>query len=371
MQHPDFSSAKNIVLLNLIANTVGDTMMVGPLAAILKQNYPNATITVTASPQNAPLLRGLKGVDNLVELPELKLIGKKSSKLNKLLLYLKLMRRAKKVLKKLKPDVCFVLQPNFAPSQLIPWLAKVPIRIGYTFKGSIFDWALTHKTPFKGAIETGDYTHHIIESNLDLFRAVNIPIRKQDVIVHKVIPKEAEKWASDFLKSKGIKRTDKIVSFQAGAKWANKQWPPERFGEIASFLTKKYNVKILLLGTESELPQNKIIKDYAPDNCIFVVGESIDNVAALLKKSKLTLGNDSGLMHLASAVGTKPLVLYGMTIPEQSHPVGPGGFVAIQGKQYSDRPVLSGDAYEEGIKRMRSISVQKVKTIINEVLKKK
>lgn len=361
-----WSDVKQIFLLNLIPNTVGDTLAVGPLITILKKQSPNAKVIVTASPKNAPLLEGLP--DKLIIVNELQDIGGKSGKLRKLFRYLSLMRQCIKLLKNAKPDVCFVLLPNFAPAQLVPLLAGVPKRVGYTFKGSWFSWTLTHKTEFRGAFETGDYHKHFLESNLDLLRSVKVKVSDTDAVMHKIIGPDAKRWASAFLAKNGLAKK-KLVAVQAGAKWASKQWPSERFSELVKRLTEKEDVRILLFGTVEEKNINDQIK--IEGKTISVLGESLNNVAALLQKCCAAVGNDSGIMHLASAVGTTPVVLYGSTIPEQSAPKGPGGVVIVQGKKYESKPVLKGTDVDEGVSRMRDISVENVFQAVEKVVNSK
>ena len=89
-----WKDVKNIVILNLIANTVGDTLMMSPLIQVLKRNSPQARVICTASPQNAPLLTGLP--DLLVPIPELADIGAKKGKFSKALRYMSLMCKCPK-----------------------------------------------------------------------------------------------------------------------------------------------------------------------------------------------------------------------------------------------------------------------------------
>jgi|GEM_PF-6338415 len=364
-----WKDVRKIVVLNLIANTVGDTLMVGPVIQVLKRHCPKAEITCTASPQNAPLLEGLPQLDRIVVVPQLADVGAKVGKARKALRYASLMRFVVKKLREIKPDVCFILQPNFAPSQLVPWIARVPYRVGYTYKGSRFSWALTHSTSFRGTYETFEYYRHFIEVNFDILRAVGIPINPEDTVVRKFVSKEAKAWANDFLKKHKLTAKDKLVAVQAGAKWENKRWPVERFVEVAKVLAGKHHATLLLFGAPQEKETNDKIAAAIPGKAIPVLGESLEHVAALLERCTLAFGNDSGIMHLASSVGTKPAVIYAMSIPENSGPRGPGGVLPIMGPVDKDKPVLSGDDVEEGIKRMKNVTVEMALAVLEPALK--
>ena len=364
-----WNRVRKIVLLNLIANTVGDTLAVGPLITVLKRHCPQASITVTASPKNASLLSGL--ADHLVPLEELADIGKKISRWTKAWQYLKLMHRCVRLLRETKPEVCFVLLPNFWLSHLIPLIARVPYRVGFTYRGSIFAWVLTHHVPFRGSLETQDHHLHFLDSNLSIFESVGVPVHKEDMLMRKIVNEDARMWARKFFLKHHLTGKDTLVAFQAGAKWKNKQWPAEYFVAVAKALVTKHKAKILLFGTLAEKEINEPIVRAVGTNATLIVDESLENVAALLERCTLAFGNDSGIMHLASGVGTTPVVIYSTTNYRQSFTRGPGGGIPIESKEYRHLPMLSGAELEEGIKRMRSISVEQALQVLEHALKQK
>lgn len=355
-----------VFLLNLIPNTVGDNLMNTPMVAIIKRHRPTASIVMTASPRNVPLFTNLPGLDAVLPLQPLAVIGSSVGKTRKFLAYIRLVVRSVRLLRKIKPDVCFVLQPNFAFSHIIPWLAGVPYRVGFTFSGSFLHPLLTHKTLFRGAFETGEYEYHIVEPNLDLLRVAGVPFETKDVIVKKTITREESSWAEEYLRRLGISSRDTVVGFQAGAKWGSKTWPSENYAEVARTLVSHHNAHVLLFGTEAERPINDIIKSAAGGQ--LVLGEDLAHVAALLSRCSVLIGNDSGLAHLASAVGTPTVVLYGSTIPAQSRPRGSAPTVAVEGRHATDRPVLPGHDVEKGVELMKSITTEAVIRAASSVL---
>lgn len=365
----NWAEVTDVFILNLIPDTVGDTLYNVPLTKAIKRYAPNARVHITVSPQNANLLTGCKTIDNLLIVPQLKDISKPANKLTKLLRYLSLMRTCIKQLRTIKPQVCIIGQPNFAPSQLIPWLARVPNRVGYAYKKATFAQTLTIKAPFRSPYETGDYYYHYLEGTLDLLRAAGIKVLDKDKIVTKKVNPDAQKWAKDWMARHKLTSRDKIIAFQAGAKWRSKTWPEDRFTAVGCELTKNPRTRIVLIGSEGE--RETIERIAKATEAIAVIGEDIERVAALLEKCTLAFGNDSGIMHLASAVGTTPIVLYGMSIPDYSGPKGTGGYIALYGDyRTAERPVLGPNDTEEGIKRMESITVEKALKTIKTALRK-
>ena len=367
-----WQSVKNIVLLNLIGNTIGDNLVKIPVIVALKHAYPQARITMTVSPKNknAELFTGLKELDELVPVEELVTIGDTNmSRGAKFRRYISLMRTCKKLLQRVKPEVCFVLEPNFALSQLIPYFAGVPYRVGYTYQGSIFSWTLTHKTRFRGAHDTNEPQYHVRETNLDILRCVGVPINPKDKLIHKAVSVESAKWADQFFAQHKLDTKKLIVAIQAGAKWIDRAWPTDRFAKIAQHLVKKHHAQIILIGSSSEQAINDQIAA-ACGKVTLVINESMEHIAALLKKCSFAFGNDSGIMHLASAVGTTPVVIFGMMCHEHFHPCGPGGYVAIEGPCTPEKPLFV-EKTEKVKESMKLITVEQAITAVDKFLEER
>lgn len=100
-----------------------------------------------------------------------------------------------------------------------------------------------------------------------------------------------------------------LVAIQPGASKEERRWPPEHFGELARTLAGA-GCRVLLLGVEGERPSAEIVKRTAGVETIDAVGKtSIDRLGALLENVSLLVTNDTGTMHMASAVGTRVLLL--------------------------------------------------------------
>ncbi len=371
MKPIDWTRVNKIFILSLIPDTVGDTLFQGPLASALKRYAPKAKITITTSPQNKPLLQSHPHFDEIVVLEELATIAKKIGKIKKAFFYFKLLAHALCELQQHKPDICIITQPNFAPSQLLPWIARTPIRIGYRYKHAWFAWTLTHRARFRSPYETNDFHYHYLESNLDLIRAAGVVVKEKDKTVIKVVTPKQHAWAENFMKKNSATEKDIFIALQAGAKWKSKTWPEERFAAVVHELTKNKHIKILLIGSKSEQETNQRIAQSAHQQAILVIGQNTARVAALLEKCALAFGNDSGIMHLASAVGTTPIILYGMSIPDHNGPKGKGSYIALRGATYNDRPILGPEDTIEGIQRMQSITVEKALATIRNLLAQK
>jgi lipopolysaccharide heptosyltransferase II len=114
-----------------------------------------------------------------------------------------------------------------------------------------------------------------------------------------------------------------IVVLQPGARYWFKAWPPERFAELADQLTSQYGCQMLIGGSNQDIDLAQQIRQMAKSQPIIMAGRTtIKQFAAIAKKSALFVGSDSGAMHIASAVGTPVVALFGPSNPREWGPRG-------------------------------------------------
>ena len=119
-----------------------------------------------------------------------------------------------------------------------------------------------------------------------------------------------------------------IIGLGVTANWLPKIWPGARFVELADALTKKNgtfeNAKVAIFGGPGEEALAKPILDALGDQAVDFVGNlTITETAAFIKKCKVFVGNDSGLMHMSAALGVPTVGLFGPSMPEHYGPWGP------------------------------------------------
>jgi ADP-heptose:LPS heptosyltransferase len=118
-------------------------------------------------------------------------------------------------------------------------------------------------------------------------------------------------------------RSDPLMAIHAGSSNPDKNWDFRRFGRLCRYLISDYGAKILLLtGPDEQEISDKIAKGISED-CV-IVSEPLRLVAALLQRSTLLVTNDSGIMHLGTAVGTPLVGIFGTSSsqPEIWGPLG-------------------------------------------------
>ncbi|MBD5539036.1 MAG: glycosyltransferase family 9 protein [Desulfovibrio sp.] len=122
---------------------------------------------------------------------------------------------------------------------------------------------------------------------------------------------EALAWADSFLAAAGDTPPGGHVAFQLGASETRRQWPAERFAALGDILWREGGVRPLLLGSPAEAPLAAAYARAARHPCVNAVGATdIPRLAALLRRSRLLVTNDTGTMHLAAGLGVRSLAFF-------------------------------------------------------------
>jgi ADP-heptose:LPS heptosyltransferase len=341
----------NVLVLNLISNTIGDNILLTPFLSILRRSF-SGRLDMTVSPLNAAVFENNPDIDNLIEVPELKLISdRKAGKVQKLKAYVGMVHRLSSRFRK-RYDKVYIPPPNFFLNVAIPKLAGARKIYGYTYKGSILSFLLTKKIKYRGLFETKDYERHFVESYLDLLRISGVDFRPEDVVSRVYVTDDELAQAKKLLKEEDL---DRFIAFQSGSK--DNSWPIDRFRELAKRITKDSKYKIALMGSPAEKAMNEKIAR-SPDVVNLSGAASLRVSMAVLKLAKFSVCNDSGLAHMSSALGTRTIVMYGPHSPKHCRPLGPGKVTIIY--KYADKFPYAVRGSKEGMERIESITVDDV-----------
>lgn len=113
-----------------------------------------------------------------------------------------------------------------------------------------------------------------------------------------------------------------IIGIHAGAKAPSRRWPPERFAILADTLVERFGARIVLTGTAEDAPIALAVRSHMRHTPLDLAAKtSLGGLAAVIERMRLFIGNDSGPAHLAEAVGTPSLTLFGPTDPGRWAPL--------------------------------------------------
>ena len=162
---------------------------------------------------------------------------------------------------------------------------------------------------------------HVIEQNLALAAQALSPYLegKKIELLPPQLPRDpaADHWAETELRTLGIAS---FVIMNPGAGWGAKQWPAERFGQVAQALSR-HNLKTLVNAAPGEEPLAQALVE-ASQGQAFVISSTIAQLIALTRRARLFIGGDTGPLHLAAALGIPVVGLFGPTDPARTGPFG-------------------------------------------------
>jgi len=227
-------------------------------------------------------------------------------------------------------DVALLLQNAFDAAWLA-WRANIAERIGYARDGRSF--LLTKAVPLP---RPGEVPAHEKFYYLELLRRAGWLDSVQDesfIGLH--VPEEKRRRADEFLRKFGVRQGAMRIAIGAGASYGSaKCWPPSRFADVANRLQAEMDADVLLVGTAAEAAVSIAITSEMTRPPIDLTGQTaIADLPALLSLCHLFIGNDSGAMHVAAAVGLPIVAVFGPTDPFGTAPVTPRCSI-VQQKPY-------------------------------------
>jgi ADP-heptose:LPS heptosyltransferase len=183
-------------------------------------------------------------------------------------------------------------------------LAGIRWRVGYNRK-----WGrlLTHRLDDRKAL--GE--RHEVEYNLDLVRALGLPTQTPQWHLPRFSHEQAEVF--QLLEQAGMKRSERFIAVHPWTSNPRKQWPPERYLALMRLIAERRSERIVVIGSPEERHRaSALLPAGAP--VVNLVGRlALKPLAALLQCARTLVSNDSGPVHLAAAVGTPTVVLFGTT----------------------------------------------------------
>jgi lipopolysaccharide heptosyltransferase I len=158
---------------------------------------------------------------------------------------------------------------------------------------------------------TRDKNRHAVIENLDII--VHLGLRLDTPVFPVTLPESRLQVPSPH------------IAICPTSRWETKNWPAERFAAVARHLQTQCGATITLLGAPADQSACQAIADSLPKACNNLAGKtSIVEMGSILKAADLLISNDSGPVHMAAAVGTRTLVIFGPTNPGRTGPFGTG-----------------------------------------------
>ncbi len=290
-------------------NWVGDAVLSIPALEVVRRRWPNAEIAILARPWVADIYRGQGYADRLIVFDH---AGRHRGPLG--------VERLAAELRRERFDVAVLFQNAFEAAW-IAWRAGIRERIGYAREAR--RWLLTCacSVPRPGELpahETYYYLGLLLRAGwIERFPVVeHIQLR---------VDAAARERAETTLGRAGIRSGALRLVFAPGAAYGSaKCWLPDRYAALADCLIADFDADVILFGTDREREVAGRIAVGMRHRPVNLAGQtSIGDLPALFASCDLFVGNDSGAMHVAAAVGLPVVAIFGPTDPEGTAPVTP------------------------------------------------
>lgn len=338
-------------------NWIGDAVLTLPAIKAVRKAFPAAHISLLAKPWVADVFSENPDIDEIISYDKKfnGIIGK---------------FRLAKVLREACFDTAILLQNAF-DAALITWLAKIPERIGY--KRDCRGFLLT-----KGISVPGDILgQHQVNYYLNIVRSIKVDIEETPPYIH--LTDSERQWARALIASTLHDPHFPLIGINPGAAYGSaKRWPPENFAEVIMKIINDLNGRVIIFGGPAEVDiANEIINEintlkikrrveYGSRIKVMSGKTSLRELAALISECDAFITNDSGPMHMASALYVPTAAIFGSTDPVATGPFGKGHKVITTGLPCS--PCLKRECPEGNLACMTEITPDMVFSALNEIL---
>jgi predicted lipopolysaccharide heptosyltransferase III len=296
----DSNNRQRILIINLAF--IGDVLLSTPVARALSTAYPGAAIDMMVIPLTAPIARGNPYISDIIEYDK----RGKHKKIRELLSLIGQMRARRYDL---------AVATNFAPrGAMIAWASGIPVRAGYDAQhAGLF---LTHTAGSKRAT-----VRHEAENYLDVLGPLGITTADTS-LAFTIDPLDAAALGGKVRRSPG----KKLVLICPAGSYPHKSWTNQGYAALIQALSPVADC--CLIGGQAEGPLLEQINRSAAEAAqVFPGTLTLGELAALTKEADLVVTVDTAPLHIAQAVGTPVVALFGPTDPQIWGPRGPRDIV--------------------------------------------
>jgi len=295
-------------ILIIAPNWIGDTLLAQPLFARLRAARPGLALDAVATEWTAPVLRRMPEIADVIATPLAH--GK---------LQLAALGRLARALRAQRYDAAICL-PNSWKSALAPFLAGIPRRIGFVGEARYGLLNVRHRLDEEAM-------PMMAERYAQLAEAPGAPAHRP-LAPPRLEPDEANLAIT--IARLGLDRSRPVAAFCPGAEYGPaKRWPARHFAALARSLAARGR-RVWLIGSPKDRQTGDEIAQLAGGAALNLCGRTDLGAAIdLLSVAEVAVTNDSGLMHVAAALGRPLVALYGSSSPEHTPPLAPARLVSL------------------------------------------
>lgn len=295
-----------ILVIKLIA--IGDLVVALPTIRALRERFPQAYLALMTSPRVKEVVEGCPYLDKIIYYD---LLGKDKG----LKGLIRLIRR----LRVQGFDLVIELDHYYRITSLITYFAGIKNRVGFDLPGQGRRGLVTIKAPYQ-------VDKHEVEAFLETAKIVGADISNKE-LVEIFVSNDDKKSVDTFLLSEGITEKDIVIGIHPGTgpSAISRRWSPENFAAIADWLIKEFQAKVVFTGAPNEVELVESCLSFMKTRPIVAAGKTtLKQFAQLTKRFNLFICVDTGPLHIAAAMKTLVIGLYGPNTPVKWGPYGQG-----------------------------------------------
>ena len=284
----DLDQIRRVLILRM--GPLGETLLTTPVIGALRRRFPEAYIAYMVAPGREDLVSENPNLDEVitysVSIPKL------------------IYKMAKRSF-----QMVVILQPTFR-LVLHTFLARIPFRIGFetnSGKGRLLHAAVPNN------IDQHETTRY-----LDVVRGIGIEPDSEEPEMF--VNAAAQGWADDLLTGAGISPDQPLIGLNPGSGSESRRWSPAGFAQVGDHLHEKYNAQIVITAGDAEGSLPHDVADLMSCSPAILTGITPMQLGAMLQKCQLYISNDTGPMHMSTAVRTPTIALFGASNPQQWGP---------------------------------------------------
>ena len=291
-------------ILLIKPSSLGDIVHAMPTLAALRERFPQAEVTWLVKRQWASFVEVIKGVDHVcaVEQGLRGWLGRVPD------------------LRAARFELVVDLQGLFG-SGAMAWLTGCSRRVGFANAREGSPVFYTQRV----AVPNGSM--HAVDRYLLVAEALGAA-RQTDPRFDFADRAEDRGAAEALLTAAGIRASAPWIAMNVSARWETKRWPAQHFAEAADLLAEAQHIPVIFTGGPAERPETRAVMARMRTKAVDLTGQTpVGLLPSLLRRAAVFVTNDSGPMHIAAAVGTPVVALFGPTDPEKTGPYGEGHVV--------------------------------------------
>jgi len=298
-------------ILVIAFRALGDMVLITPVLHLLKTERPQTELTVVVDAISYEVLLNHPSIDRLIVVDRNE---------NKKLPLTQRFRKEWGLISQLRSERFDAAVDLFGGprSAIMTWLSGAPIRCGEKERGRLRSIFYTHPARVEREGE------HLVRQKLKIVQSLISPASPSAdrLSLELFVTDEERREGRECFRRVGISEEGVVVGLFPGAGWEHKRWPPEKFAALADRLVDSLGVHLVLIGGVRDRSACEEVSSRMSSPAVALIQRSVRETMAIIERLDLFISNDTGPMHIATALGCPTIALFG---PSNKIKYGPWG----------------------------------------------